>query len=103
MGDLVNLRQARKRKQRDEKSRKADQNRALHGRTRGERQLSDHERKNADKQLDGHKRVDTAAPGADEAADEVASVAGSDDDAKSPDNAKNNVISIFAPDRPSET
>lgn len=102
MGDLVNLRQARKRKQRDEKSRKADQNRALHGRTHGERQLSDHERKTADKQLDGHKRVDAAAPGADEDASEAASVAGSDD-AKSPDNAKNNVISIFAPDRPSET
>jgi hypothetical protein len=38
MADIVNLRQARKNKARDEKERVAEQNRALHGRTRAEKQ-----------------------------------------------------------------
>ncbi len=62
MGDLVNLRQARKRKERDEKAKKADQNRALHGRTRNERIVTDLERKNAEKLHDGHKRDGSKNP-----------------------------------------
>ncbi|AXO16985.1 DUF4169 family protein [Thalassospira indica] len=87
MGDLVNLRQARKRKQRDEKTRKADQNRALHGRTRGERTLTEQERKNADKQHDGHKREKTTAA----------------EDVEHTEGTGNNVVSIFAPDHPSDS
>ena len=39
MVDVVNLRQHRKRKARDEKSRKAEVNRAAYGRTRSERRM----------------------------------------------------------------
>ncbi|NIY76392.1 DUF4169 family protein [Thalassospira sp. HF15] len=92
MGDLVNLRQARKQKQRDEKARKADQNRALHGRTRGERSLTDQERKNADKQHDGHKRVDVA-----DASDPAAEKSTGEETA-SAERVENNVVSIFAPE-----
>ena len=87
MGDLVNLRQARKRKQRDEKARKADQNRLLHGRTRGERTLTEHERQNAAKQHDGHKREKPTS--------------GEED--QSPELSENNVVSIFASDDPSDS
>ncbi|QND55393.1 DUF4169 family protein [Mesorhizobium huakuii] len=38
MAEIVNLRQARKQKARDEKLRVAEQNRALHGRSKAERQ-----------------------------------------------------------------
>ncbi len=37
MAEIVNLRSVRKRKARAEKERKAEANRALHGRTRAER------------------------------------------------------------------
>ncbi|QKC83124.1 DUF4169 family protein [Mesorhizobium sp. NZP2077] len=37
MADIVNLRQARKQKARDEKLRVAEQNRALHGRSKAEK------------------------------------------------------------------
>ncbi|TIS55144.1 DUF4169 family protein [Mesorhizobium sp.] len=46
MGDVVNLRQARKQKARVEKERLANQNRALHGRSKADR---DHDRLTADK------------------------------------------------------
>ncbi|WP_048648160.1 DUF4169 family protein [Nitratireductor soli] len=39
MGDLVNLRQERKRKARDEKERRAAENRVLHGRSKAETTL----------------------------------------------------------------
>lgn len=58
MGDIVNLRQMRKRKQRDEKARKAEQNRALHGQTREKRILTEAERRLAEKQLEAHRRSD---------------------------------------------
>ncbi|MBN9551818.1 MAG: DUF4169 family protein, partial [Alphaproteobacteria bacterium] len=38
MGEVVNLRQARKQKARTEKERQAGENRALHGRTKAERE-----------------------------------------------------------------
>jgi|TARA_A100001391_G_C5074196_1_gene278876 hypothetical protein len=56
MGDLVNLRQARKQKKRTAKEKQADANRALHGRTRGERTKKDAEDRKADRQHDGHYR-----------------------------------------------
>jgi hypothetical protein len=56
MGDLVNLRQARKRKQRDQKAKKAEENRVLHGRTRYERDLSAARNRAAEKHLDAHQR-----------------------------------------------
>ncbi|WP_417846349.1 DUF4169 family protein [Thalassospira povalilytica] len=62
MGDLVNLRQVRKRKQRSEKAKKADENRVLHGRTRHERDLNDARKQSAGKHLDGHRRDDPDAP-----------------------------------------
>lgn len=96
MGDLVNLRQARKQKQRDEKARKADQNRALHGRTRGERKLTDQERQNADKHHDGHKRVDVAD------ASDTPSEKSTGEKNVSVERAKNNVVSIFGPDHSSD-
>jgi len=46
VADIVNLRQARKQKARDEKTRVAEQNRALHGRSKAEKQR---DRLNADK------------------------------------------------------
>lgn len=97
MGDLVNLRQVRKRKQRDDKARKADQNRALHGRTRGERTLDDHERKNADKQLDGHKRTDVAD---DDAQTSSKATKGDKTPSKS---ARDNVVPIFGADEPPDS
>ena len=97
MGDLVNLRQVRKRKQRDDKARKADQNRALHGRTRGERTLDDHERKNADKQLDGHKRTDVAD---DDAQTSSKATKGDKTPSKS---GGDNVVPIFGADEPSDS
>lgn len=56
MGDIVNLRQARKQKARDEKLRDAEQNRALHGRSKAEKQR---DRLIADKTesfVEGHRR-----------------------------------------------
>jgi hypothetical protein len=38
MAEIVNLRQARKQKARDEKSRAAEQNRVLHGRSKADKQ-----------------------------------------------------------------
>ena len=38
--DIVNLRQARKRKHRDEKARQAEANRLTHGRTKAEKNLT---------------------------------------------------------------
>lgn len=56
MTGIVNLRQVRKRKAREDKERTAAENRALHGRSKAERER-DH---NADEKvvsfLDGHKR-----------------------------------------------
>ena len=56
MGDLVNLRLARKRKARSEAEDQAAENRALYGRSKGERQLLETEKQKAAKSLDGHKR-----------------------------------------------
>jgi hypothetical protein len=64
MGDVVNLRQARKHKARLEKERVAGQNRAAHGRSKADR---DHDRLTADKAekfVAGHRREKPGDPDA---------------------------------------
>lgn len=56
MADTVNLRQARKRKARDEKDAKAAQNRVAFGRTKTERGVSDAKNAIDIKRIDSHKR-----------------------------------------------
>lgn len=57
MAEIVNLRQARKRKLREDKNRLADANRMAHGRTKTERKLAESERLLADRHHDGHRRI----------------------------------------------
>lgn len=56
MGDVVNLRQARKAKARTEKQKLADANRALFGRSKAEKTKQLAERDQLAKLVDGHKR-----------------------------------------------
>lgn len=56
MGDIVNLRQARKQKARDGKLREAEQNRALHGRSKAEKQRDHLIADRSEKFVDGHRR-----------------------------------------------
>ncbi|MGB3537250.1 MAG: DUF4169 family protein [Mesorhizobium sp.] len=56
MADIVNLRMARKHKARADKERVAEQNRALHGRSRIERERDRQEVEKAEKFIDGHRR-----------------------------------------------
>jgi hypothetical protein len=56
MGDIVNLRMARKRKARADAERSAEQNRITFGRTKQERELTEAERTLAKKKLDAHRR-----------------------------------------------
>ena len=56
MADIVNLRQARKRKRRDEKDRSADQNRRAHGRSSAEKTETGLTRSLDDKRLEAHRR-----------------------------------------------
>lgn len=58
MAEIVNLRLARKARDRREREAAADANRALHGRTRAERAAVDAERARTDKALDGARRED---------------------------------------------
>ena len=52
MGDVVNLRQFRKQKDRQDKDRKAEQNRLQYGRTKAEKTLTKTLNEKAEKQLD---------------------------------------------------
>jgi hypothetical protein len=58
MGDIVNLRQARKHAARAEQEKQAAANRAKFGRTKAERASKAHEDKRLQKTLDGAKRDD---------------------------------------------
>ena len=58
MGDVVNLRRARKRAERELGERKADANRLLHGRSKAERELEAKREEKARRDLDRH-RVET--------------------------------------------
>jgi len=55
-GKIVNLRQARKRKARDEKAQKGDANAALHGVSKATVDLAKARSEKSDRDLDGHKR-----------------------------------------------
>ena len=57
MGDLVNLRQARKRRERERDVAAAAQNRAAFGVTKAERRTIEAERAKAERALDAH-RID---------------------------------------------
>jgi hypothetical protein len=63
MADIVNLRQARKQKARDEKVRVAEQNRALHGRSKAEKQRDRVIADQAEKFVAGHRREKPGEPG----------------------------------------
>jgi len=56
MGEIVNLRQFRKAKERKDAERKADINRLSFGRTKLERETTQAERERDAQHLDGHKR-----------------------------------------------
>ena len=55
MAEIVNLRQARKKRTRAEKEAKAADNRIAFGRSKAERKLSDKERDLADRRIEGHR------------------------------------------------
>ncbi|KQZ81399.1 hypothetical protein ASD64_10445 [Mesorhizobium sp. Root157] len=57
MAEIVNLRQARKQKARTDKERIAAENRAIHGRSKAERQLENLRDRKASAFLDGHRRL----------------------------------------------
>ena len=56
MGDIVNLRTVRKQRDRAEDARKADENRALFGRTKAQKQAEAKAAERAQTQLDNHRR-----------------------------------------------
>jgi len=58
MAEIVNLRNFRKRKEREEKETVAQVNRAAFGRTKSEKELSKAKRALEKKRLDKHKRED---------------------------------------------
>ncbi|MHA6643112.1 DUF4169 family protein [Mesorhizobium sp. A623] len=55
MTEIVNLRMARKHKVRTDKERQAEQNRALHGRSRAQRDSDRKAAEQAEKFIDGHR------------------------------------------------
>ncbi|SFO27121.1 protein of unknown function [Mesorhizobium sp. NFR06] len=63
MGEVVNLRQARKHKARIEKERQAGENRALHGRSKAERERDRLTSERADRFVANHRREKTDDPG----------------------------------------
>ena len=56
MGEVVNLRMARKRSARADKERVAAENRALHGRSKADRKVDEADRLREATRLDGHRR-----------------------------------------------
>ncbi len=58
MGEIVNLKQARKRKARGEADATAAENRAKHGRSKAEREVEAARRAIAERALDGNRRDD---------------------------------------------
>ena len=68
MGDVVSLKQFRRRREQEEKERAASANRRKHGRTKAERTRDDAERQQGEEQLEGHRLekedgVDDLPPG----------------------------------------
>jgi hypothetical protein len=60
MGEIVNLRQARKRRKRDDEAATAEANRRKHGRTLAERKAQDAEVAARDTHLDAHRLTSEA-------------------------------------------
>ncbi len=56
MTDVINLRQMRKSKQRDEETKRADANRLKFGQSKADKRLQKAETKRADKAFTAHKR-----------------------------------------------
>ena len=56
MGDVVNLKQFRKAKERAEKQKAAEENRAKHGRSKAERELQRAKDEKEEASLSGHQR-----------------------------------------------
>ncbi|HEY3776765.1 MAG TPA: DUF4169 family protein [Rhizomicrobium sp.] len=56
MGDIVNLRRAKKAKAREDTQKQADANRAKHGTPKASRTASDAENKRAARAVDAHRR-----------------------------------------------
>ena len=56
MAEIVNLRQARKRKARNDREKVAEANRLTFGRTKAEKRGSKLEKQRSEKVLDGHRR-----------------------------------------------
>lgn len=56
MGEIVNLRRARKQRDRRAKEEAAQTNRVVHGRSKSERRLTEAERRLESARLEGHKR-----------------------------------------------
>ena len=63
MAEIVNLRQARKHKARSEKERIAAENRAIHGRSKSERERESLLESKATTFLDAHRRSPDREPG----------------------------------------
>jgi len=61
MAEIINLRRARKAKERAVKDAKAQDNRIAFGRTKVERALSEAEKRLSERRLEGHKRDDEPA------------------------------------------
>lgn len=61
MGDVINLRQERKRRARNAKAAEAAENRVKHGLTKGEKSKNKLESERAAQQLDEHRKDDPKA------------------------------------------
>ena len=62
MADIINLRQVRKQKARQDKEATAQANRVRHGRTKAERRVAEDEEARKTRDLDGKRREKTTPP-----------------------------------------
>ena len=60
MAEIINLKQARKRKKRANDEKQAESNRLQFGRTKAERKLTEAQHEQARQKLDAHKRDDAS-------------------------------------------
>ena len=58
-GKIINLRKAKKARDRDEKAKRAEQNRQLHGRTKAQKKIDLFSKRKAETELEAH-RLDRA-------------------------------------------
>ncbi|MGR3783034.1 MAG: DUF4169 family protein [Albimonas sp.] len=65
MAEIINLRQARKKRGRDDRRRAGDENAARHGRSAADKAREAAEEALARRRLDGHRRDEGGDPGAD--------------------------------------